>query len=142
MLKKACLLERNEAAKLIDGSYLRDVADQNDLKKEMTFMIMAKGYHPKVIVEYERIPYVYEPGNVRITFDMNVTSSTDVSHFLDEYAKRRLVLPVDTLIMEVKYDEFFPEMIYDCINIGALEQLSISKYTLCHKYMIQAEDIV
>ena len=79
---------------------------------------------------------------MRITFDMNVTSSTDVSHFLDEYAKRRLVLPVDTLIMEVKYDEFLPEMIYDCINIGALEQLSISKYTICRKYMIQAEDIV
>lgn len=142
MLKKACLLDQNEAAKLVNGSYLRDVADQNDLKKEMTFMIMAKGYHPKVIVEYERIPYVYESGNVRITFDMNVISSTDVGHFLDKYAKRRLVLPVDTLIMEVKYDEFLPEVIYDCINIGALEQLSISKYTLCRKYMIQAEDIV
>lgn len=142
MLKKNSYLEHYDALKLVNGGYLRDIADQDDLNKELTYKIMARGFKPKVIVEYERVPYVYEAGNIRITFDMNITSSTDLKNFLGQYAYKRSVLPCGSLIMEVKYDEFLPSLIYDCIDIGGLEQLSISKYTLCRKYMIQAEDLL
>lgn len=136
------LLSYEEALLLKDGGYLRNVNRLSDLKKELTYKIMAKGYRPKVIVEYERVPYVYASGNVRITFDMNICSSLDLSMFLERYRYKRSVLPEDRLIMEVKYDEFFPEFIYDCLNTGELEQLSFSKYALCRRYGIQAEDLL
>ncbi len=142
MLKRSHRLKESEALRLSKGIYLRDIALQDDVCKELSYKMMAEGYVPKVIVEYERVPYVFEAGNIRITFDMNICSSMDLKNFLGSYGYKRSVLPCESLIMEVKYDEYLPAVIYDCIDTGNLEQLSISKYTLCRKYMIQAEDLL
>ena len=64
---------------------------------------------PKVIVEYERTPYVYKNGNVRITFDRNITSSSQVDQFFNATAKKRPILPAGMQLLEVKYDEYLPE---------------------------------
>lgn len=136
MLKDIVRLKKSEVNQLVQGKYLRNF-DDNKLKKELTYKMMANGYHPVVVVEYERIPYVYEHGNVRITFDFNVKSSADVKSFIDDYKMCRPVLSDDMLIMEVKYDEYLPSVIYDCINIGNLQQLSISKYALCRRYIVE-----
>lgn len=135
ILKSSVRLNKCEASQLVIGKYLRNQND-NKLKKELTYQMMANGYHPVVIVEYERIPYVYEHGNVRITFDINVKSSSDISRFMDNYQRLRPVLERNTLILEVKYDGYLPSIIYDCINIGSLQQLSISKYVLCRRYIV------
>ena len=134
MLKRISLLTKEEAQLLCAGRYLRDCASLDPLKKEMTWKIMAKGFRPAVIVEYERIPYVFAAGNVRITFDTNIRSSNDTADFLGDYSYTRPVLPSGRMILEVKYDEFLPALIYDCINITDLQQLSISKYALCRRY--------
>lgn len=39
---------------------------------------------PKVIVEYDRVPYIYPQGNVRITLDENIRSSSRVELFLED----------------------------------------------------------
>lgn len=133
--KRITLLDKKEAKDLVSGKYLRNTVE-DELKKELSFGIMAAGLHPVMIVEYERIPYVYEPGNVRVTFDFNLRSSSDLGNFLEEYENRRSILPENTQILEVKYDGFLPTVIYDCINVGNLQQLSVSKYCLCRKYKI------
>ena len=58
------------------------------------------------------IPYVYKDGNVRVTLDMNVSSSKEVRSFLDESIVRRPIMPVGLQLLEVKYDEFLPDFIY------------------------------
>ena len=142
MLKKSSLLSKEQSSRLVKGVYLRDVASLDELKKELVFQVMAKAYRPKVIVEYERIPFVYRNGNVRITFDLNVRSSTDLNNFLGNYRNCRPILPVGKQILEVKYDEYLPRFVYDCINIGNLQQLSFSKYALCRKYISTAEELI
>ena len=142
MLKRSTLLNKEESRALVKGRYLRDISAQDEMKKEFTGKMMAQGYHPVIIVEYERIPYVYKAGNVRITFDMNVRSSKDIENFLGDYKRLRPVLPHGSLIMEVKYDEYLPNVIYDCLNTGDLEQLSISKYTLCRRFITTAEELI
>lgn len=89
-----------------------------------------------MIVAYERTPFVYGPGNVRITFDRNIGSSTDVGSFFDSYLPLRPVLPVGKHILEVKYDEFLPDFLYSVMNLGSLTQSAFSKYYLCRKFTV------
>lgn len=142
MLKKITRLDQSEAESLVEGRYLRNIDKDNELKKEFTYNMMSKGLQPKLIVEYERIPYVYRQGNVRITFDMNICSSADVKNYINGYGMRKSVLPDDLMILEVKYDEFLPSVIYDCIDIGNLQQLSFSKYSICRKNSILREELL
>lgn len=78
------------------------------LAQKLQILRMTSGMKPKVIVEYERTPYVYKNGNVRITFDRNITSSSQVDQFFNAGAKRRPILPDGTHLLEVKYDEYLP----------------------------------
>ena len=89
---------------------------------------------PKVIVEYDRIPFVYTDGNVRVTFDMNIRSSNQFERFLDNKIYSRLVMPENQHILEVKFDEYIPDFIYQSVQVEKLKQTSFSKYYLCRKY--------
>ncbi len=68
------------------------------------------GLKPEVIVDYDRVPFVCEYGNVRITFDMNIRASGSYDIFNGNVITYD-VLPTDLLIMEVKYTEFLPDIL-------------------------------
>ncbi len=89
-----------------------------------------------MIVAYERTPFVYAPGNVRITFDRNIGSTTNISGFFDPYLPLRPVLPTGKHILEVKYDAFLPDFLYEVMNLGSLTQTAFSKYYLCRKFTV------
>lgn len=89
---------------------------------------------PKAIVDYERTVFVCPLGNVRITFDRNISSSADYGHFFDKTMKRRPVMPMGMHVLEVKYDEFLPDYIYKGIELENLQRTAFSKYYLCRKY--------
>lgn len=93
-------------------------------------------YRPKVIVEYDREPYVYKAGNVRVTFDTDIRSSNQVETFFEKDLFARPIMPVGFHLMEVKYDGFLPDMIYHSLQTGGLSQETFSKYYLCRKYNI------
>jgi hypothetical protein len=134
--KRSCTLSKWKSEQLVRGRYIRDVADQPDVLKELTYKMMTQGYQPRIIVEYERIPFIYPLGNVRITLDTNIVSSVDTEHFLGDFSKRMPILPVGKHLLEVKYDEFLPNFIYGCFRDMNLEQISFSKYYLSRKYNV------
>lgn len=88
---------------------------------------------PKVIVEYERIPYIYATGNVRVTFDKNISASEDVDSFFEQSLICRPIMPVGQHVLEVKYDAMIPDFIYNAISGEKLRQTTYSKYYLCRK---------
>lgn len=89
-----------------------------------------------MIVAYERTPFVYNFGNVRITFDRNIGSTTDLNSFFDPYLPLRPILPLGKQILEVKYDELLPDFLYHAMSLGSLQQTTFSKYYLCRKYTV------
>jgi hypothetical protein len=93
-----------------------------------------KGLKPKVIVDYKRVPYIESAGNVRITFDSQLASSKRIEKFLDGDFASRPIMPIGMLLMEVKYDEFLPDFIYDTLQLNHLTQSAFSKYYLCRKF--------
>ena len=89
---------------------------------------------PKVIVEYDRVPYIYPQGNVRITLDENIRSSSRVELFLEDQIPTRPILPAGQHILEVKYDEYLPDFIYRAVQLQGLHRTAFSKYYLCRRY--------
>lgn len=106
------------------------------LAQKLQILIMTTGMMPKVIVEYERTPYVYKNGNVRITFDRNITSSSQTDQFFNADIKKRPILPAGTQLLEVKYDEYLPDHIYHALILDNMQRTNFSKYYLCRKYSI------
>lgn len=106
------------------------------LAQKLQILRMTTGMIPKVIVEYERTPYVYKNGNVRITFDRNITSSSQVDEFFNAEVKKRPILPAGMQLLEVKYDECLPDPIYHALMLDNMQRTNFSKYYLCRKYSI------
>ena len=132
--KTSCPLTVEQTRQLMEGKPLGDIASQPPLLQKLTVQMLTRRLRPVVIVEYERIPYVYKNGNVRITLDTNISSSSAVERFLDEEIPKRPVLPLGQQLLEVKYDEYLPDFIYRNLQLHSLRQTAFSKYYICRKY--------
>ena len=135
-LKTSCPLTIEQTRMLMEGRILPDIANQPEVLRKLTLRMMTKGMRPVVIVEYDRIPYVYPNGNVRVTMDMNVSSSTSVERFLDAQIPKRPIMPAGQHLLEVKFDEYLPDFIHHNLNLHSLTQTAYSKYYLCRKYTL------
>lgn len=134
-LKKACLLTRSQVETIIRNGEMK-IESQPPLLRKMLLQIQTRLLHPVTIVEYERIPLICQNGNVRVTFDTNVSSSAVENFFHDEIS-RRPVMPPGHQLMEVKFDEYLPDYIYRALNLGTLQLTAYSKYYLCRKYALK-----
>lgn len=132
--KSSCPLTVEQTRALMAGKILPDIASQPPVLRKLTLLMMTRRMKPVVIVEYDRIPYVYKNGNVRITLDTNIASSSAVERFLDRDILPRPVLPVGQQLLEVKYDEYLPDFIYRNLQLHSLRQTAFSKYAICRQY--------
>lgn len=133
--KDSCPLSIGQYLGIMDGT-LSPSADTPELLRKFLTLQQQNHLAPKVIVAYERTPYVYDFGNVRITFDKNIGSTTDMTAFFDPYIPLRPILPTGKHVLEVKYDELLPNFLYDAMNLGSLQRTTFSKYYLCRKYTV------
>lgn len=136
VLKTSCSLTRDQADLLVLGKPVPYISGQHPVLRKLTLLMMTRGMRPVVIVEYDRIPFVCSTGNVRITLDMNLTSSSDVLSFFGGAAFKRPVLQAGQHLLEVKYDEFLPDEIYRSLQLDNLMATAFSKYYLCRKYTV------
>ena len=90
--------------------------------------MLIHNYIPKVIIDYERIAYVEEITNVRITFDMKISASYELEKFLDWDYQNFYVLPSGLNVLEVKFDEILPSHIRNIVESYNFKQSSFSKY--------------
>ena len=132
--KTSCPLTVEQTRQLMEGKVLPDMASQPPLLRKLSMLMMTRQMKPVVIVEYDRIPYVYKNGNVRITLDTNISSCSRVECFLDETIPSRPVMPLGQQLLEVKYDEYLPDFIYRSLQLHSLRQTAFSKYYICRKY--------
>lgn len=133
-LKESCALTVQECETFLRGEVPAVTEDLPEDKKKLFTEVWLRGLIPKVIVTYERIPYVYSAGNVRITFDRNIASSLELDRFLyGDYAQRP-VLPCGHNVLEVKWDEVIPRHIKDILQIEGLNWVAFSKYFMCRMF--------
>ena len=127
--KKSCPITLDEYHKIINGNITELVYDTNkDLIKELASDMLMFDYRPKVIIDYDRIAYVEEMTNVRITFDMHISASYELEHFLDRDYTRFYIHPSGSNILEVKFDDILPSYIRHIVESYNFKQESFSKY--------------
>lgn len=133
-LKESCTLTQEECRQMMQGN-IPQVTEHTDGTAAKLFSEMRlRKLLPKVIVSYDRVPFVYRAGNVRVTFDKNLTASSDISGFLEgDYAKRPIMQKGES-VLEVKWDELLPMHIKEYMHLERLQWTAFSKYYLCRKH--------
>lgn len=131
--KKSIGISREQMQTLISGRCIEDVSPDADSPVTLfNAAISQRGLRPKVIVEYDRKAYVFQSGNVRITFDRRVRANKDVGQFGSEGLLFEPVRDMNN-VLEVKYDEFLPGFIAQLLEMGNMNQSSFSKYRMCRE---------
>lgn len=132
--KVSCCLSEELCRMAMCGENLPMDAVDSAVFRKFCIQQNVKFLRPKVIVEYDRVPFVYNDGNVRVTFDLHIRSSDRVEHFLDKEIASRLIMANNQHVLEVKFDEYIPDFIYQAVHTEKLQQTAFSKYYLCRKY--------
>lgn len=132
--KETGKLTQKQCRQLMAGEVPEMEADMDAALKLLLAEIQYRAMRPAVIVEYERTPFVEENGNVRITFDRNISSSQDFDSFLEKNITVRPILNAGMGIMEVKWDAYLPEYIRQHMELDTVPRITFSKYYLCRKY--------
>jgi hypothetical protein len=96
------------------------------LMMELYTKIHYQNLRPRSIVEYRREAYVYRAGNVRITFDTHIKTSDNIAVFLSPGITA--IPAAASMILEIKYDGFLPDIIREIVQIGSRNQTEFSKY--------------
>jgi len=130
--KQAVKLTRDEVEKIMNGEYRFLEKRKENLCKEFYVECIVNGMSPKVIVDYEREPYIFDAGEVRVTFDMDVRAGMLKYDIFDKHLPTLPCLDTGMLVMEVKYTEFLPQVIRNILPPEQSEYAAISKYVLCY----------
>lgn len=129
--KESQSLTREEYQRLRAGDCRFLLKKEKPMAREFAADWYANYLRPKVIVDYEREPYVLEAGTVRVTFDKAVRAVSPQADLFDPHAPSYLAIPPDRLILELKYTGFLPERVRRIFQVRDLPQVSASKYCLC-----------
>ena len=131
--KKSTVLSIQEAQYIVEGQTQWMKMKEDALIQELYLKMTMQGLRPKTIVDYIREPYVYEPGNVRITLDYDIRTGIQCIDFLNSDC---LMIPAGDsgIIMEVKWDEFLPSIIRDMVQLSGRRVTAFSKYAACRIY--------
>lgn len=131
--KQSCPLTSEEVKKILSGDY-SFMAENNErpLLSELYFKMRSEGLMPKIIVDYEREAFTFPASNVRLTLDYNIRESHDTNGFLNPSC---LTVPVPSpVILEVKWDNFLPDIIKETAGLSDRRTTSFSKYSASRIY--------
>ena len=127
-------LTQEEAQKIVDGDidWMMDASDR-PLIQELYCKMRYQGMRPKTIVDYTREPFIFGPGNVRVTLDYDIRTGLDKTDFLNPDCT---TVPAGDapIILEVKWDDFLPEIIRDAVQLPHARVGAFSKYAQCRVF--------
>lgn len=131
--KLSCVLSKEEAQSIADGdiSWMKDSG--RNLCVELYHKMMTENLRPKTIVDYIRYPFVYPAGNVRVTIDLNIRTGGFRTDFLNPDT---VTIPAGAspILLEVKWDEYLPDIIKDAVSVPGRHVSAFSKYAQCRIY--------
>ena len=131
--KYSAKLSAEEAQKIVDGEIDWMLQSENSLIQELYCKMRYQGMRPKTIVDYIREPFIFRPGNVRVTLDYDIRTGLHSTDLLNPDA---VTIPAGDapLLIEVKWDEFLPSIIRDAVSLPNRRVGAFSKYAQCRVY--------
>ena len=131
--KFSARLSAEEAQAIVDGDIDWMLASEHPLVQELYCKMRYQGMGPKTIVDYTREPFIYAPGNVRVTFDYDIRTGMKSTDFLNPAC---VTIPAGDapILLEVKWDAFLPSIIRDVVQMPGRHAAAFSKYAQCRIY--------
>lgn len=131
--KEGAALTREQARAVADGETDWMLQSGEPLVCELYSKMKDQGLRPKTIVDYTREPFVFAPGNVRITLDYNIRTGLRCTDFLNP-ATVSVPAGGSFIVLEVKWDAFLPDLIRDAVQLNGVRPGAFSKYAACRVY--------
>lgn len=129
--KDSMRISRREYDAMLSGDYDFFLSYPDVSGREVYALHHTRLLQPAVTVEYLREAYVMEQGNVRITFDKNISASVgDCDMFSDRYEVKQVLEP-GIIVLEVKYDDYLPDAVFQILQTAMTNKCAISKYVMC-----------
>lgn len=131
-IKQITALTVSEAQAIVNGCLNWIIDSDKPLLQEFYSKMQSQQLQPKTIVDYTREPFVYGPGNVRVTLDYDIRVGLNCMDFL----KPCVTIPAGDapMIMEVKWGSFLPAIIQDAVQLESCRSGAFSKYAQCRIY--------
>jgi len=131
--KQSAELTAAEAQAIVDGNWDWMLSSDRPLVQELYAKMHMRGLRPKTIVDYIREPFVFGPGNVRVTLDYDIRTGLGCTDFLNPECAMILAGNAP-IILEVKWDAFLPDIIRDVVQLSGRRPGAFSKYQACRIY--------
>lgn len=131
--KVSAPITAEEAQRIVDGDTNWMAVSGRGLIVELYAKMKSEGLRPKTIVDYTRTPFVYGPGNVRVTIDENIRTGLGCTDFLNP---RCVTVPAGepVILLEVKWDDYLPAVIRRAVAVKSRRGAAFSKYQTCRIY--------
>ena len=131
--KRSVLLSTQEVQTLLNGGLDWMPGSGRPLVQELYWKMKSAGLRPRTIVDYTRDAFVFPAGNVRVTLDYNIRTGLGSTDFLNPDS---VTVPAGDApaILEVKWDEFLPDVIREAVQLPGRHTSAFSKYAACRIY--------
>lgn len=133
--KDSLTLTRNECNALCAGSYGFLLHRKEPFAKEAYGDMVTKHLTPRVIVDYDREPFIYSVQDVRITLDRNIRTGL---YATDLFNKHLVTYPATEFlgqcILEVKFNNYLESYVMELLQLNAAQRTAASKYLYCRQY--------
>jgi len=127
--KEQAPITKHQCQQISKGDYACLKEDKHPLLLELYSKMHFQMLRPHAVVDYNREVYVYQAGNVRVTFDNDIRMSKSIYRFLD---LQLVTVPTtaNATILEIKYDGFLPDVLRKIVNLDQRSQTEFSKYVV------------
>lgn len=131
--KESAPLTAEQAQRLAEGDVGWLAHSQDPVLLGFYRRIREEGLAAKVIVDYCREPFVFGPGNVRVTLDHHIRSGLSCTDFLNPNCVT-VPVPNSPCILEVKWNAFLPDVVRFAVQLEGRQETAYSKYAACRMY--------
>ena len=128
--KESVVVTQEEVSAILSGDIAWLKNSDKPLLNELYSKMHSEGLMPKTIVDYTREAFTFSAGNVRVTFDYDIRTGIRNTDFLNPDS---VTIPVrdSGIVLEVKWDEFLPDVIRNALQLGCVRRQAYSKYAAC-----------
>ena len=132
-LKRTVGLTPQQAQAIADGDVEWMSTCSDEVILDFYTRIRNEALKAKVIVDYIREPFVFGPGNVRVTLDYGIRTGMSCTDFLNPDC---VTIPImnASCILEVKWDNYLPDVIRNAVQLDYRRSAAFSKYAASRMY--------
>jgi len=133
-IKKSENISLEESEKIIRGEIDFLVESDKELLREFYTELKLNFLKPSVIIEYKREAFCLPYDNVRVTLDSDIKATRSFDCFFEKSLVLTDVSDDNKSVLEIKFDNIFPDYIREIISPHISSSEAFSKYAAGRKY--------